>query len=342
MYSREYEGRGVRPGRAADGSNRAGADAFGDSHPELVQWLGEVRELFPRETLERVERHALDRYGLIGLVNDPQVLAGLAPSQHLVRTLLLLKGQLSPQVLVVARRLIAQVIDELRRTLTMQLQPALAGRVNRHRHGQVQTAASFDARETIRRNLKNWDGERGRLVIAEPMFFAHNTRRTPWEIVVCVDQSGSMVDSVIHSAVMAAILAGLPAFRVKLVVFDHSVVDLTDRLDDPVEVLMTVQLGGGTNIGRAVRYCRSIIENPTKAVLVLITDFCEGPPVRALVREVKALAEDRVTLIGLAALDGDAHPSYDRDTAGLLAELGMHIAALTPAQLARWLVEVTT
>jgi uncharacterized protein with von Willebrand factor type A (vWA) domain len=202
--------------------------------------------------------------------------------------------------------------------------------------------AGFDPRGTIRRNLGTYDPERQRLLVEEVRFFERNTRRVPWDVVLCVDQSGSMAGSVIHSAVTAAILAGLPAFRVRLVVFDTAVVDLSAHVDDPVEVLMTVQLGGGTDIGKAVRYCSQLVENPSRTVLVLVTDFYEGGPPRELERAVTALAEARVRLLGLAALDGDAHPVYDRQQAERLVACGMEVAALTPQQLAAWLVEVTS
>lgn len=333
LYGREYEGRGGRP--------ELGPGSLDDSQLTLVDWLGDVRELFPRETSEVIEKHALDRYELTELVTDPQTLERLEPSEHLLRTLLMLKNHLGGEVLLVARRIIAQVVEELRRRLEAELRRALSGRLNQHRHSPMQIAANFDARDTIRRNLKHWDADRRQLVLEELRFFERNTRRLPWELVICVDQSGSMVGSVIHSAVMAGIMAGLPSFTVRLVVFDTNVVDLSGHVDDPVEVLMKVQLGGGTDIAQAVRYCGQLIDNPQRSVLVLITDFCEGAPPGELVRAVRALAEARVRLIGLAALDGEAHPYYDRQMAGRLADVGMEIAALTPGQLAEWLVEVT-
>lgn len=178
-------------------------------------------------------------------------------------------------------------------------------------------------------------------MLQEVLFFERNTRRLPWDVIICVDQSASMVGSVIHSAVMAGILCGLPAFRVRLVAFDTGIVDLSGQADDPVEVLMRVQLGGGTDIGQAVRYCTQLVENPQRTVLVLVTDFCEGASVNELVRAVHGLAESRVTLLGLAALDGEANPFYDRQIAQRLTDCGMQIAALTPGQLASWLVSVT-
>ncbi len=333
LYGREYQGRGLRKSKEpAPGSLDA-------SQLTLVNWLNEVRELFPQDTVEIIEKHALDRYGLTELVTDPKTLQRLEPNQQLLRTLLTLRGHLKGEVLDVARRIIRQVIEEIRRKLEPQVRQTLSGRLNRFRHSPLAVAQNFDARGTVRRNLKHYDAERGKLVIEELRFFERNARRLPWHIVLCIDQSGSMVDSVIHSAVMAGILAGLPAFRVKLVVFDTSVVDLSEHVDDPVETLMKVQLGGGTDIARAVRYCTQIIENPQRTIFVLVSDFCEGAPPGELTRAVRQLAEARVKLLGLAALDGQAHPSYDRQMAQRLAACGMEIAALTPQRLAQWLVK---
>jgi len=334
LYGREYESRDLRP-ELVPGS-------LDGSQPTLVGWLGEVRELFPRETAEVIEKHALDRYGLVDLVTDPETLERLEPSEQLLKTLLALRGHLGADVLEVARRIIRRVVDELRSKLELEVRRAMAGRLSQHRHSPVQIAANFDAAGTIRRNLKYYDPERRQLVLGDLRFFERNTRRLPWEVIICVDQSGSMAGSVIHSAVMASILHGLPTFRVRLVVFDTSVVDLTDEVGDPVEVLMRVQLGGGTDIARAVRYCSQLVENPDRTVLVLITDFCEGGPPGDLVRAVAQLAEARVRLLGLAALDGEAHPFYDKAMAQRLADRGMEIAALTPSQLATWLVAVTS
>lgn len=336
LYGREYQGRGLR----GDGSGERGPGSLGASQMNLVTWLGELRELFPQDTVEVIEKHALDRYGLTELVTDPQALERMEPNQQLLRTLLTLRGHLHGEVLHMARRIIRQVVEELRRQLETQVRQALAGRINRQRHAPLAMAQNFDARGTLRANLKHYDAERQRLVVERIKFFERNSRRLPWDIVLCVDQSGSMVDSVIHSAVMAAIFAALPAFRVKLVLFDTSIVDLSAHADDPVEVLMQAQLGGGTDIGKAVRYCMQLVEVPHRTVFVLITDFCEGAAPSELVRAVRQLAEARVRMLGLAALDGNAHPAYDRQMAERLAACGMEIAALTPQRLAQWLVRV--
>lgn len=334
LYGREYQGRGLRKDPSPG--------SLDPSQLTLVNWLSEVRELFPNDTVEVIEKHALERYGLTELITDPQTLEKLEPNQELLRTLLTLRGHLKGEVLHLARRIIRQVVEEIRRKLESEVRQALAGRLNRFRHSPMQMLQNFDAKGTLRRNLKNYDTERRQLVIEQLLFFERNNRRLPWDIILCVDQSGSMADSVIHSAVMAGILAGLPAFRVKLVVFDTNVVDLSEHADDPVETLMSVQLGGGTDIARAVSYCSQLVQNPHRTVLVLVTDFCEGGPPSELVRVVKKLAEARVKLLGLASLDDQAQPMYDRQMAERLAACGMEIAALTPQRLAHWLVKVVS
>lgn len=332
LYGREYKGRGLR-GDGAHGS-------LDPSQLTLVDWLSEVRELFPNDTVEVIERHALDRYGLTELVTDPQTLERLEPNQQLLRTLLTLRGHLKGPVLDVARRIVRQVVEEIKRKLESEIRQTLSGRLNRLRHSPMAVLQNFDARDTIRRNLKNFDTERKQLVVEQLRFFERNTRRLPWDIILCIDESGSMADSVIHSAVMAGILAGLPAFHVKIVIFDTNVVDLSGHADDPVEILMRVQLGGGTDIGQAVRYCTQLVENPHRTVFVLVSDFCEGASPNELIRAVAKLAEARVKLLGLAALDEQAHPVYDHNIAERLAACGMEIAALTPQRLAHWLVKV--
>lgn len=334
LYGREYRGRHLREEGAR------GPGSLDASQPQLVHWLGEVRELFPQETVEIIEKHALDRYGLTQLVTDPRTLETLEPNQQLLRTLLTLRNHLHGDVLRVARRIIQQVVGDLRRQLEAQVRQAMSGRLNLQRHSPMAVAQNFDPRGTLRANLRHYDPERQRLVIERLKFFERNSRRLPWDIILCVDQSGSMADSVIHSAVMAGIFAALPAFRVKLVLFDTSLVDLSAHVEDPVEVLMRAQLGGGTHIARAVRYCSQLVEVPHRTVFVLISDFCEGGSTAELLRAVRQMAEARVRLLGLASLDGQAHPVYDRHMAELLAGCGMEIGALTPQRLAQWLVKV--
>lgn len=334
LYSREHQGRGVRQDK------RLGPGSLDPSQLNVPRWLNQVRELFPQETCERITGHALNRYGLTELVTDPQVLASLEPSTELLGAVLAMKGQISGRVLGEVRRLIARVVDDVRKKLEQEVRNAFTGRLNRFRHSQLKLSRNFDARETIRRNLKHWDRLRGKIVVESPRFFSRVKRYLPWEVILCIDQSGSMAQSVIHSAVMAGILASLPLVRVKLVLFDTAIVDLTEFATDPVEVLLGVQLGGGTDIGRAVCYCEQLVTQPNRAVFILVTDFCEGTDPGVLFGACRRLREAGVRTLGLAALDEQANAWYDEHIAGRLAEDGMQIAALTPLQLAGWLAGV--
>jgi len=336
LYSREYRNRGVRDQEEETGKREGTLDP---TQLTVPQWLSEVRELFPKETVSLIEKHALDRYGLTELVTDAEILRRLEPSFDLVKMLLMFRGHLKGEVLNEARRVIRSVIEELKQRLITEVRRAFSGSRNRFQHSNLKMAQNLDWRGTIRKNLKNFDIERKQIVVEQVLFFSRIQRRLPWRIILCVDQSGSMASSVIYSAVMAGILSGLPLIEVKLVVFDTSVVDLSSHIDDPVELLMSVQLGGGTNIGQAMQYCEQLIEDPHRSIVVLISDFCEGASPRPLISSCQRLREGGVKLLGLAALDENANAGYDVEMAEMLAAVGMDIAALTPKHLAEWLAK---
>ena len=336
LYSREYRGRGVRDQEEETGKREGTLDP---TQLTVPQWLSEVRELFPKETVSLIEKHALDRYGLTELVTDPEILRRLEPSFDLVKMLLTFRGHLKGEVLNEARRVIRSVVEEIKQRLITEVRRAFSGSRNRFQHSNLKMAQNLDWRGTIRKNLKNFDIERKQIVVEKVLFFSRIQRRLPWRIILCVDQSGSMASSVIYSAVMAGILSGLPLIDVKVVVFDTSVVDLSSHIDDPVELLMSVQLGGGTNIGQAMQYCEQLVEDPHRSIVVLISDFCEGASPRPLISSCQRLREGGVRLLGLAALDENANAGYDVEMAEMLAAVGMDIAALTPKHFAEWLAK---
>jgi Mg-chelatase subunit ChlD len=336
LYSREYRGRGVRDQEEETGKREGTLDP---TQLTVPQWLSEVRELFPKETVSLIEKHALDRYGLTELVTDPEILRRLEPSFDLVKMLLTFRGHLKGEVLNEARRVIRSVVEEIKQRLITEVRRAFSGSRNRFQHSNLKMAQNLDWRGTIRKNLKNFDIERKQIVVEQVLFFSRIQRRLPWRIILCVDQSGSMASSVIYSAVMAGILSGLPLIDVKLVVFDTSVVDLSSHIDDPVELLMSVQLGGGTNIGQAMQYCEQLVEDPHRSIVVLVSDFCEGASPRPLISSCQRLREGGVRLLGLAALDENANAGYDVEMAEMLAAVGMDIAALTPKHFAEWLAK---
>ncbi len=328
---------GRDPDRAARGERSGGLDPSQLSTPD---WINSVHELFPQEVIERLERDAVERYGIDEVVTNLEVLERIEPSESLLRAVLHTKHLMNPEVLAAARKLVAQVVRKIMEKLATQVRQAFSGTRDRRRRSFQKIARNFDFRRTVVANLKRWDPERRKLFLERPIFISRSRRHAePWDIILLIDQSGSMVESVIHSAVMAACLWGLPGMRTRLVAFDTSVVDLTDDVADPVELLMKVQLGGGTDIAKAVAYAQSRIANPGRSVVVLVSDFYEGGSEQELVGRVRALVQSGVKVLGLAALCAQAKPNYDREMAARLVREGMQVGAMTPGELAGWLAE---
>jgi Mg-chelatase subunit ChlD len=332
LYDREHgQGRNVR-----EGDPRGSLDASQLSVPE---WINSVHELFPRKVVERIEKDALERYGLAEMVTNPALLRRAEPSQTLLRAVLRTKHLMNPAVLALARDLVRKVLQQLLERLAVTVRAPFAGS-KLPRRSLLKVAKNFDVRGTLRRNLRHWDRDARRLVLREPLFHTRVRRHVDkWQIQIVVDQSGSMLNSVIHAAVTAAIFFGIPVLKTRLVLFDTAIVDVTDYCTDPVETLLKVQLGGGTDIGQALAYAETKIENPRRTIIVLVTDFGEGAPLGVLYAITKRLIDSGVTLLGLAALDEDANPQFNREIAGRMAALGAHVGAMTPGELAEFVAE---
>jgi len=328
-------------GRDSDRAERGERGAgLGPSALSTPDWINTIHTLFPKEVIERLERDAVERYGIDEVVTNLEVLERIEPSESLLRAVLHTKHLMNPQVLAAARRLVAEVVRRIMEKLATEVRQAFSGSRDRRRRSRMKVARNFDFRSTLRANLQRWDPASGKLYVERPVFISRTRRHAePWDIVLLIDQSGSMVDSVIHSAVMAACLWQLPGMRTRLVAFDTKVVDLTADVSDPVELLMKVQLGGGTDIGRAVAYAQSLVANPARTIVVLVSDFYEGGDPGELVRRVKALTSSGAKVLGLAALDAQAEPAYDREMAARLVKEGAQVGAMTPGQLAGWLAE---
>ncbi|MEV7807569.1 VWA domain-containing protein [Microbispora sp. NPDC088329] len=334
LYGRDEDlrRRGVRQSGARQGGT-------GESTLTTVDWLDDITRLFPKETVERLHRDAVERYEIHDVVTDPAVLQRIEPNPALLRAVLRTKHLMNPQVLRLARRIVEQVVRQLTDRLATEVRSAFSGTKAR-RPGRMRLARNFDMVRTLRANLGRYQPETGKVVIETPFFFSRTRRHLEqWQVILLVDQSGSMIDSVIHSAVTAACLWGLPGVRTHLVAFDTEVVDLTADVDDPVELLMKVQLGGGTDIARAAAYGAGLVDQPRRAIVVLISDFYEGGDPRRLVRVVRELVAQGSTVLGLAALDEQANPAYDRELAQRLADAGAHVGAMTPAELAFFVAE---
>lgn len=306
----------------------------------VPEWINQIHELFPKETIERLERDAIERYGIDEVVTNPEVLERAEPNPALLAAVMRTKHLMNPTVLAMAKKLVAKVVGELIEKFARQMERAFSGTRQRQTLSRHGAANQFAARETLRRNLKHYDPERKRIIIRQPLFYTHARKRLErWQILLVVDQSGSMVGSVIHAAVTAACLWNLPGVKTHLIAFDTEIVDLSDEAHDPVETLMKVQLGGGTHIGKAVAYAAQQIEVPKRAIVVVISDFFEGMSQHTLLDQVRSLVAQGTQVLGLAALDEAANPVYDRELAGRLVDLGAHVGAMTPGQLAGWLAE---
>lgn len=324
----------------ASGSDQRGGTG-GSGSMTSTEWINEVHSLFPKSVADKLVERAVEERGVDDLVLSAEALAQVAPSQALLTAIMRNRSLMNPQVLGAARKVVAKVVAEMMEKLARPVRTPFVGIRDPRRRSRFRVAANFDPRATIRANLRNVDPATGQLVIREPLFSTRVRRRADrWQVIVAVDQSGSMASSVIHSAITAAIFHGIDTLTTHLVAFDTEVVDLSDQLADPVEVLMGVQLGGGTDIGKAVRYCASLVTAPRRAIVVVISDFCEGGDVRTLRAAVKELADGGATVLALAALDLDGRVSVDENEARMLARCGAHVAAMTPDKLAQWVAEI--
>ncbi|MFC1433153.1 VWA domain-containing protein [Streptacidiphilus sp. N1-3] len=308
---------------------------LGGSAPQVARWLGDIREYFPTSVVQLMQQDAIERLGLAQLLMEPEMLAAVEPDVHLVGTLISLGRALPETTRETARAVVRKVVEDLERRIATRTRSVLGGaldrsaRVNRPRHRDI------DWNRTIRANLRNYvepTGERtaGSVVPERLIGYARAGNAVKKEVILCVDQSGSMAASVVHSSVFGAVLASMHSLSTRLVVFDTSVVDLTEELTDPVDVLFGVQLGGGTDINRALAYCQSRITRPADTIVVLISDLYEGGIRAEMLKRVAAMKASGVQFIALLALSDDGAPAYDRSHAAALAELGAPAFACTP------------
>lgn len=305
------------------------------------EWINNIETLFPKETVERLQQDALELYQLDDLVTNADVLSRATPNPILLAAVLRTKHLMNPDVLAMARKLVQQVVRELLAVLAPEVQRSFSGTRNRVRLKPYGNSKQLALKETLQRNIQHYDPVRRQLLISQPWFYDFEQRRQqPWQMIILVDQSGSMVSSVIHSAVTAACFWGIKNLHTHLLAFDSDVVDLTSDIQDPVELLMQVQLGGGTDIARAVSSAADLITTPKRAIVVIISDFYEGGDENWLISQVADLTAQGSRILALTALDNEANPSYCHATAQRLAKAGADVAAMTPSHLAKWLAEV--
>ncbi|MET7958689.1 VWA domain-containing protein [[Kitasatospora] papulosa] len=315
------------------GAERAGG--LGASAPSVVRWLGDIRAYFPASVVQVMQRDAMDRLGLSELLLEPEMLEALEPDVHLVGTLLSLAKAMPETTKETARAVVRKVVEDLERRLATRTRATLTGALDRSSRAGRPRPRDIDWDRTIRANLRNYVPLPGRegagTVVPERLVgYGRADRSVKKDVILCVDQSGSMAASIVHAAVFGAVLASMRTLETRLVVFDTAVVDLTGQLHDPVDVLFGTQLGGGTDINRALAYCQSKITRPADTVVVLVSDLREGGIREEMVERAAAMKASGAQFVTLLALSDEGAPSYDREHAAALAALGAPAFACTP------------
>lgn len=302
---------------------------LGASAPGVARWLGDIRRYFPSQVVQVMQRDAMERLGLEQLLTEPEILSSIEPDVHLVATLIGLSSVIPQKSKETARAVVRKVVDDLIRKLEQPTRQAVLGSLSRTLRKRRPRHADIDWLATVRANLKHYQPSH-RTVVPEKLIGFGRKRSSVADLILCVDQSGSMASSVVYAGVFAAVLASLPAVSTRMIAFDTAVVDLTEALSDPVELLFGVQLGGGTDINRALGYCQGQIVRPQDTVLVLISDLYEGGNRVQMLKKTAALVNAGVQLVGLLALSDEGAPAYDHENAAVLAAQGIPTFACTP------------
>lgn len=307
----------------------------GPSNPQISRWLGDVRSLFDKELVTVIQNDAMNRCGLKQLLFEPELLESLEPDINLASTIMTLKEQIPKRSKESVRIFIKKIVDEINRLLEQDIRRAVTAAVNKRKHSPIPSAAALDFKMTIQRNLKHYD--RGsKTIIPEHFYFFDRTSTTAankWTIILDIDQSGSMGESVIYSSIVSCILASMSSIKTRIVAFDTNIVDLTEKSDDPVDLLFGFQLGGGTDINKSIAYCEQFIENPAKTLFFLISDLEEGGNRAAFLRKMEDLKASGVTVISLLALADGGKPYYDAQIAQKIAGFGIPCFACSPQML---------
>ena len=314
------------PGESFGGAGK------GLSSPHISKWLGDLRTLFDSEIVAVVQNDAIERKGLKQLLLEPELLENLEPDMNLASTLLMLKDQIPKKSKESARRFIRKIVEDINKMLE-NVRRAITAALNKRAHSPLPSAAAIDYPMTIRRNLKNFNPGLGTIVPEKVWFFDRSSRINRWNVILDIDQSGSMGQSIMYSSVMACILASMSAIQTHVVAFDTQIMDLTHLCQDPVDLLFGFQMGGGTDIAKSIAYCQGLVDNPGKTLFFLISDLMEGGNRAALLRRIEEMKESGVTVIVLLAIADGGNPCYDEQTARRIAGMDIPCFACTPDKL---------
>jgi Mg-chelatase subunit ChlD len=316
-------------GGGGDGSSGSRSGTLSGSQPAVRRWLGDIRAYFPKSVARVMQKDALERLRLRQLLLEPEILEAVEVDVELVATLLTLANVVPERTKETARRVVRKLVDEIMKRIQTNTKSAVQGALDRATRTNRPRMNELDFNRTIKLNLQNWDAER-KALFADRFVGYGRRRRSLRDVVLCVDQSGSMGPSVVYSSIFGAVLASMPALNTRLILFDTSVVDLTDKISDPVDALFGAQLGGGTDIAPALNYARSRMSSPTKTIFILITDLEDGGNFDKTLKIAYDMTSSGVNFICLLALDDQGKPSYCARNAALLAALGVPTFACTP------------
>ncbi|MDB5353440.1 MAG: hypothetical protein JWN86_4687 [Planctomycetota bacterium] len=308
---------------------KTGRVGMGQSAPKVARWLGDIRKFFPSPVVQMLQKDALERLDLRQMLKQPELLRAVQPDIHLVANLLSLRSALPPESRETARQVVRAVVEQLERKLAEPMRQAVSGSLDRSARNRRPRHNEIDWNRTIRANLKHYQAEY-RTIVPETRIGHGRKRQAVREVVLCVDQSGSMATSVVYAGIFGSVLASLPALKTHVVVYDTAVVDLTAELHDPVDLLFGTQLGGGNDTPRALTYCSGLITRPAETILILISDLYEGAGSEEMLKLLGGLVASGVQVVGLLALNDDGAPSYDHANAQRMADLGIPVFACTP------------
>ncbi|MEM6398448.1 MAG: VWA domain-containing protein [Bacteroidota bacterium] len=313
-----------------DSDRRAG---LGSSSPNVNRWLGDIRKYFPSSVVQLLQRDAIDRLGLHQMLLEPELLETIEPDVHLIGTLLSLKNVLPDHSKETARMVVQRVVKQIEKRLREPLRQALEGRRRRATRNRRPRPSDIDWHQTIRANLRHYQPEY-KTVLPINLRGDARGKRSLKRVILLIDQSGSMAESVVYASVMSCILASIPSLETKVVAFDTSVVDLTAELPDPLDLLFAIQLGGGTDIGRALRYAEQLNDRPNDTVCILVSDLYENGSIKGLLASAQRIIQSGSRFIPLLALSDAGTPAYDKEVAEELALMGTRPFACTPDQFA--------
>ena len=339
-----YSGDEIDKDEWESGDRRTGPHGAvkGRTFPRVAKWLDQIRNFFPKDVVVLLQKDAIERRGLKELLFEPEILAKVEPSIDLASTVLAMKNLVPEKAKSAARDLVRRVVEDVRKRLESQFAQAIRGALLRNQHSPFRSLPNLDWPRTIRRNLKNYNQELGTIIPEHISFFSRQQRQNQWNIIIAMDQSGSMATSLIYGGIMGAILASIGAVETHVVAFNHEdVVDLTEHCSDPVDLLFGVQLGGAEDYWKATCYCERFMHTPAKTLYILLADLHDtSPNTKRFVKKMEFLLESGIKAIGLLAISDQGKPSYNEPLAETLAKLGMPCFGCTPDRLPELLAGV--